>query len=93
MMALGTAELQVMSRTPTLFMMQFSNKGRGVVTEVPAEEVRLYVPAGFRIYKAEYYEKGSEKGISNPICGFYIPIDDTEDEITSFLDCYNTIYW
>lgn len=50
MMAMGTAEEQVISGYPTLFILQFANKGRGTVEKIEKESIKLYLPEGFEIY-------------------------------------------
>ncbi len=47
MIAMGTAEDQVVSGVPTLFLVQFANKGNGVVTDLSKENIKLYLPPSF----------------------------------------------
>ena len=58
MMAMGTAERQVVSGVPSLFIIQFANKGKGIVdygdgTSVRAENVRIYLPKEFEVYNED----------------------------------------
>ena len=52
MIAMGTAEDQVISTIPTLFLVQFANKGKGVVSELHKEKMKLYLPPDFRPYQS-----------------------------------------
>lgn len=44
MMAMGTAEDQVVSTIPSTFLIQFANKGKGTVTGLRKENIKIYLP-------------------------------------------------
>jgi MFS family permease len=44
MIALGTAETEVIRQVPTYIMMEFDNKGHGDLKEIKPENLRFYVP-------------------------------------------------
>lgn len=52
MMALGTAEEQVVSGSPFFFMVQFTNKGKGTIPQLSAKQQMLYMPSGFNARKS-----------------------------------------
>ena|GEM_PF-5499406 len=60
MMAMGSAEEQVIGGIPTLFMVQFANKGDGIVQPIETNDILYYIPEEFSIMDGgqcdfEYY--------------------------------------
>ncbi len=53
MIAMGTAEEQVVSGIPTLFLVQFANKGSGVASQLNPENIKLYMPPEFEPLQGE----------------------------------------
>jgi len=49
MMAMGTAESQVVSSAPMFLMVQFTNKGKGTIPQLHTNYSILYMPAEFEI--------------------------------------------
>ena len=47
MMAMGTAEDQVVSGSPFYFMVQFTNKGKGDIPGISRNQQMLYIPEEF----------------------------------------------
>ncbi len=64
MMAMGTADRQVIAGTPTLFVVQFGNKGSGVVTDLSKNNIMLYLPPSPDGFEPARGEDGEE------ICDF-----------------------
>jgi len=48
MMAMGTAETQVISGSPMFFMVQFTNKGKGTIPKIDPSYQLLYIPTAFK---------------------------------------------
>jgi hypothetical protein len=52
MMALGTAEDQIVFGSPMFFMVQFTNKAKGTIPLISRDSQLLYLPASFKIRPA-----------------------------------------
>jgi hypothetical protein len=53
MLAFGTAEDQIISNTPTLFLIQLQNKGAGIVKKIDRRDMVIYIPESFTLAREE----------------------------------------